>query len=295
MTWISATPSARGWRSRWESPETRSRPSLYSSTMTVRNDAPFGVLLDIDGVLYVGDEPIEGAHQAVSELRTLSAGLRLMTNTTSRSRRAVREHLLEMGFDVSLEEVLTPAAMAERHCREREYGSVTVLVSEALREDLAALESATPGAHTDAIVLGDLGDGFTPEVLNGVFRALMDGAELVALQHNRYWRRADGLALDVGAYAAALEYASGREAVTVGKPAGAFFLAAMADMGLERGVMVGDDVEADVGGAMAAGLPGVLVRTGKYRQDALTARVTPTAIVDSIKDVPRLLARILPA
>jgi len=254
----------------------------------------FGVLLDIDGVLYVGDEPIEGAHEAFAELRELSGGVRLVTNTTSRSRRAVREHLLAMGFDVPLEEVLTPAAMAERYCRERAYRSVTVLVSEGLREDLATLESASTGVRTDAVVLGDLGDGFTPEVLNGVFRLLMDGAELVALQHNRYWRRADGLALDVGAYAAALEYASGRDAVTVGKPARAFFLAAMADLGLERGVMIGDDVEADVGGAMAAGLAGVLVRTGKYRRDALTARVTPTAIVDSIRDVPRLLARIQP-
>jgi len=263
--------------------------------MTAPKIGPFGVLLDIDGVLYVGDQPIEGAHRALSELRELSAGVRLMTNTTSRSRRAVREHLLAMEFDVSLEEVLTPAAMAERHCREREYTSVTVLVSEGLREDLAALETATPGGHTDAVVLGDLGDGFTPEVLNGAFRALMDGAELVALQHNRYWRRADGLALDVGAYAAALEYASGTEAVTVGKPARAFFQAAMADLGLERGVMVGDDVEADVGGAMAAGLPGVLVRTGKYRQEALKARVTPTAVVDSIKDVPALLTRLLGA
>ncbi len=263
--------------------------------MVVGRDGQFGVLLDIDGVLYVGDQPIEGAHQAFAALRELSAGVRLLTNTTSRSRRAVHEHLLGMGFEVSIEEVLTPAAMAERYCREREFSSVTVLVSEGLREDLAALEGVSGGARADAIVLGDLGDGFTPGVLNGVFRAMMDGAELVALQHNRYWRRAEGLALDVGAYAAALEYATGREAITVGKPARAFFLAAMADMGLERGVMVGDDVEADVGGAMAAGLPGVLVRTGKYREDALRARVTPTAIVDSIKDVPSLLARILPA
>ena len=263
--------------------------------MTAEKDGPIGVLLDIDGVLYVGDEPIAGAHEAFSELRELSGGVRLMTNTTSRSRRAVRGHLLEMGFDVSLEEVLTPAAMAERHCRERGYQAVTVLVSEGLREDLDALASVIPGGHTDAVILGDLGDGFTPEVLNGVFRAMMDGAELVALQHNRYWRRADGLALDVGAYSAALEYATGHEAVTVGKPAREFFLAAMADMGLERGIMVGDDVEADVGGAMAAGLPGVLVRPGKYRRDALKARVTPTAIVDSIKDVPALLPRIFPS
>jgi HAD superfamily hydrolase (TIGR01458 family) len=262
--------------------------------MTAGKGAPYGVLLDIDGVLFVDDEPIEGAHRAFAELRELSAGVRLMTNTTSRSRKAVREHLLGLGFDVSLEEVLTPAAMAERYCQERQFGSVTVLVSEELREDLTALESIALGERTDAVILGDLGDGFTPELLNRVLRTLMEGAELVALQHNRYWRRADGLALDVGAYAAALEYATGREAITVGKPARAFFQAAMADMQLERGVMIGDDVEADVGGAMAAGLAGVLVRTGKYRQDALTMRVTPTAIVDSIEDIPRLLVRMLP-
>jgi HAD superfamily hydrolase (TIGR01458 family) len=262
--------------------------------MTPREPVRYGVLLDIDGVLFVGDEPIKGAHRAFAELRELSAGVRLMTNTTSRSRSAVREHLLSLGFDASLEEVLTPAAMAERYCQERQYGSVTVLVSEELRQDLGALESAALGEPTDAVILGDLGDGFTPEVLNEIFRTLMEGAELVALQHNRYWRRADGLALDVGAYAAALEYASGKEAVTVGKPANAFFQYAMDDMDLERGVMIGDDVEADVGGAMAAGLAGVLVRTGKYRQDALTMRVTPTAIVDSIEDVPRLLVRMLP-
>ena len=140
------------------------------------------------------------------------------------------------------------------------------------------------------MILGDVGKRFDSELLNHAFRLIMDGAELVALQHNRYWRRADGLALDVGAYAAALEYATRREAVVVGKPAEAFFQAAVVDMGLENAVMVGDDVEADVGGAMAAGLPGILVRTGKYRQDALPPEVTPTAIVDSIADVPALLA-----
>ena len=263
--------------------------------MSAQKERQLGVLLDIDGVLYVGDQPIAGAHRALQELRELSGGVRASTNTTSRSRRAVYEHLLELRFDVSLQEVLTPAAMAERHCRERDYRAVAVLVSEGLREDLAELETGALEAHPEAIVVGDLGDGFTPNILNGVFRALMDGAELVALQHNRYWRRADGLALDVGAYVSALEYASGTEAVTVGKPARAFFEAALADIALERGVMIGDDVEADVGGAMSAGLPGILVRTGNCREDALTARVTPTAIVDSIKDVPRLLERLFPS
>jgi HAD superfamily hydrolase (TIGR01458 family) len=250
------------------------------------------VLLDIDGVLHVGDQPIEGAIETLVELRELTAGLRLVTNTTSKSRSQIVEQLGRLGFDVSVNEVLTPAALAVRHCRERGYRSVRLLVGEGLREDLAGLVEAPGGAAVDAVVLGDLGDDFTAEVLNGAFRLLMDGAELVALQHNRYWRRADGLALDVGAYSAALEYASGVEAAVVGKPATEFFTAALADLQSqpEGTLMVGDDVEADVGGALAAGLRAVLVRTGKYRDDALEASgVTPTEIVDSIADVPALV------
>ncbi|HEY7892471.1 MAG TPA: TIGR01458 family HAD-type hydrolase [Solirubrobacteraceae bacterium] len=254
------------------------------------NAGPFGVLLDIDGVLYVGDEPIDGAHQALARLRGLSSGLRLLTNTTSRSRRAVFEHLCELGFEVRLEEVLTPAALAVRYCEEHAYGSVALLVSDSLREDLGALGERPRAGHVDAVILGDLGSGFTAQALNDAFRLLMDGAQLIALQHNRYWRRADGLALDVGSYAAALEYACGREAVVIGKPAAAFFSSALADMALERGVMIGDDIEADVAGAIASGLFGVLVRTGKYREEALAGSPTqPTVVADSISDVPDLL------
>lgn len=265
---------------------------IYSSKMTVADRSGLGVLLDIDGVLYVGDEPIPGARRALTQVRELAADLRLVTNTTSRSRRAVFEHLRELGFDVALEEVLTPAAMALHYCRERGHDAVAALVSDSLMEDLAPLSPVGLEDGPQAIVLGDLGDGFTPELLNAAFRALMDGAELIALQHNRYWLRADGLALDVGAYAAALEYATGRHATVVGKPAPAFFASALADMGLQHAVMVGDDVEADVCGAIAAGLSGILVRTGKFREEALTQlrEEDPASVVDSIADVPGLLS-----
>ena len=101
------------------------------------------------------------------------------------------------------------------------------------------------------------------------FRLAVDGAELIALQKNRFWQRADGLSLDVGPFVAALEYATGHEATVVGKPAAAFFEQALADAGeaAADAVMVGDDVESDVGGALRAGLAGILVRTGKYRED----------------------------
>ena len=123
----------------------------------------------------------------------------------------------------------------------------------------------------------------------------MDGAELIALQKNRYWLTAEGLSLDVGAFVAALEYATGQQAYVVGKPSPAFFELVLLDVVVSpaEAAMVGDDVETDVGGALAAGLAGILVRTGKYRTDAVAAaEVQPTAIVDSIADVPELLKRI---
>ncbi len=210
-----------------------------------------------------------GAARAVEELRAAGLRLRFVTNTTSRPRRSIVDRLERLGFSVAGEEVVTPAALAVEHCRRRGHGRVSLLMNDAVKEDLAELEEAQ--RDVDAVVVGDLGRGFTPDVLNEAFRLVMDGAELVALQKNRFWRTPSGLSLDVGAFVAALEYATSREAVVVGKPAAGFFAAVLAELGVEArdAVMVGDDVESDVGGALAAGLAGVLVRTGKFHEEAV--------------------------
>jgi ribonucleotide monophosphatase NagD (HAD superfamily) len=98
--------------------------------------------------------------------------------------------------------------------------------------------------------------------------------------------------LDSGAFVAGLEYAAGIEAEVVGKPTAAYFEAALAELGVPpaEAVMVGDDVESDVGGAKAVGMRGVLVRTGKFRKDALEgADPKPDAVLDSIADLPGYL------
>lgn len=266
---------------------------VYCSAMRSPGGGWPGILLDIDGVLHVGDEPIEGAVEALKRLRRHRAGVRLLTNTTSKPRAAIVERLRGMGFALEGDEVLTPATLALEHCRKRGYEAVMPLVSQALREDLAGLREAAPGEPVDAVVLGDLGSGFTAEVLNAAFRALIEGAELVALQHNRYWRSEEGLVLDVGAYSAALEYGAEVEAVVVGKPARRFFEQGVAALGVSAAdaVMVGDDIEADIGGALDAGIDAVLVRTGKYREDAVAASpVTPSATIDSIVELEPLLS-----
>jgi HAD superfamily hydrolase (TIGR01458 family) len=137
---------------------------------------------------------------------------------------------------------------------------------------------------------------FGYEKLNRAFAELEAGARLVCLHKNRWWQTSRGPLLDAGAFVAGLEYAAGVEAEVVGKPTGAYFDAALADLGAsaEEAVMVGDDIEADIGGAKSAGLRAVLVRTGKFREDALAgAEPQPDAVVDSIADVPALLQEAL--
>jgi HAD superfamily hydrolase (TIGR01458 family) len=252
--------------------------------------SPRAVLLDLDGVLYVEDEPVPGAAVAVERMRAAGLTLRFVTNTTSQSRAATLQKLGELGFDVGDEELITPALLAVQHCRERGHRRVALLMTDEVKSDFAELEEAGDGA--DAVIVGDLGERFGYDVLNRAFRELLAGAELVALQKNRYWLREDGLCLDVGPFVAALEYAAACEAHVVGKPAAAFFGHVLegADATPDQAVMVGDDIESDIGGALSAGLAAILVRTGKYRSDAVLANgIQATATVDSIADVPGVL------
>jgi HAD superfamily hydrolase (TIGR01458 family) len=249
-----------------------------------------GLLLDLSGVIYVQDEAVPGAAEALDRLRSLNIPIRLVTNTTMRPRRSILERLERLGIEADPSELLTPATLAANRCRDAGYDAVSLVVLDDLREDLEDVPEGD--GKVDAVIVGDLGESWDYEVLNSAFRQLMEGAELIALQKNRYWETAEGLSLDAGPFVAALEYASGREAEVVGKPSDAFFELALGDLGVgvDHAAMVGDDVEADVGGAIDAGVAGILVRTGKYREDLVRQTgIEPTATVDSIADVPALL------
>lgn len=238
-----------------------------------------GVLLDLDGVLYVGREPLTGAATALARLRETGLPLGFVTNTTRRSRPAIRADLRAMGFAIGDAELFTPARAARDWIAARGL-SPHLLIHPGLAEDF----DGVPADGEDAVVVGDAGEGFTYAALNKAFRLLMRGAPLLALAANRYFRETDGLSLDAGPFVAALEYASGTRALLFGKPAPAFFHAAVAGLGCspDAAVMVGDDVEADVNGAIAAGLAGILVRTGKYRPEDEKRAESHAAIVDDV-------------
>ena len=171
-----------------------------------------------------------------------------------------------MGMEFPPDRIVTAAWATAEHMRTAHPGArVHALVEGGVSEDLAGLELVDDPAEADVIVLGGPDGSWTYERLNAVFRALHDGAELVAMQRNRWWTTAAGPALDAGMFVAGLEYAAQIEATVVGKPSPEIYRTACATLGVEpvAAMMVGDDLESDLPPARAIGMRTCLVRTGK--------------------------------
>ena len=252
-----------------------------------------GALLDIDGVVVVSWHALPGAPEAVEQLRAAGLALRFLTNTTSASRSEIARRLRAAGFGVGAAEILTaPAATAAWLRTEHPEARCFVINSGDLGEDLAGVDVVGIDDPADLVVLGGAGEEFSYTQMNRALGLLLDGAGLVGMHRNLSWRTADGFNLDTGAYLAALEQAAGVTATVLGKPSGDFFATALAELGLAPGrvAMVGDDIDNDVLAAQAVGIRGVLVRTGKFRAEALdAAAAAPAAVVDSFAGVPALL------
>jgi HAD superfamily hydrolase (TIGR01458 family) len=262
---------------------------------------PPAFLFDLDGTLYTADGPIPGAVETIAHLRRRGVPFRFITNTTRLGSATVIERLRSYGFTVEDSELFTPIVAAETLLVASGVRLVAPFVDQDLLVDLHSFELAggTSGRSCEglpgAVLMGDLGEQWSAAMLNEAFRYLMDGARLVALHKGRYWLGPSGLEVDAGAYVAALEYATGKEAVVCGKPEVPFFEAALVSLGfptpLARGsgplpVMVGDDLWNDVQGAKNAGMQGWLVRTGKFREDALSkSSVVPDRIIGSVAEI----------
>ena len=251
-----------------------------------------GLLLDMDGVLTVSWRPLAGAPQALACLRAAGMPVRVVTSTTARSRPELVAGLASAGFDFAEHEVLGASTLAADHLREAWPGARVFLLGDARPEDLAGVRLVGLDDAPDVILVSGADESFAFATLTRVYRALLGGTALVAMHRNLAWMTDDGLNLDAGAYLLGLEHASGREAVVTGKPAAACFSAAVRTLGLtpERVAMVGDDVLTDVLAAQAAGLAGVLVRTGKFREEQLAAAPgRPDHVIDAFADLPELL------
>jgi HAD superfamily hydrolase (TIGR01458 family) len=250
-----------------------------------------GFLIDLDGTVMEAARLIPGVPEALALLRDRNVPYRLVSNTTSKPRSALLTHLRSLGLALIPDAIITAPLIGRQYLLERGLTRCYPLLKDSLREDLQDIEFVDRSPQ--AVLVGDLGDELSYGALNRGFRFLLDReVAFITLARNRYFRGTDGLCMDVGATVAALEYAAVRTAVLIGKPAREFFLGACQSMGVapEDTVVIGDDLEADIGGALAAGCAGVLVRTGKFRPEQLeNSTIRPDGMIDSLADLPELL------
>jgi len=254
--------------------------------------APTALLLDLDGTLYSDDAPIPGAVEAMAAIRETGIPFRFTTNTTRWPRATLAARLTGMGIPAEPEEIVSAPSATARWLAARGLRRVRLLVPEMSWGEFADLSIADEAPQ--AVVVGDLGEEWTFPLLDAAFRDVMAGAELVAVQRNRYWRVDGRLQLDAGPFVAALEYATRRQATLVGKPSAEFFETAAGECGDHdpaRVAVVGDDLESDVRGARDAGMLAVALRTGKYRrEDEARYLETASVVLDSIAGLPAWLA-----
>ncbi len=218
------------------------------------------LLIDIDGVSSVGDRPVVGAGRSLASLDERGMPYRFVSNATRGSRRSIADRLRGLGFDIPEGRIITPPITAVERMRDSGKNCCFLLASGDVRRDFE--------------------------------QAGVEVADLIALERGRYWMGADGLMLSAGPFVAALEYAAGKRADVVGKPSREFFALALRQMGVRPrdAAMIGDDTVTDIGGAQACGMAGILVRTGKYSEDAVRqSGIHPDLVVDSIAGIPEHL------
>jgi len=249
-----------------------------------------GLLFDLDGTVYVGDHPIEGAIEAIQYLKKKQIPLRFTTNTTTRSLKPLYDKLSGMGLPVELDETFGVIKAGVSYLRKLDNPRCHLLLTDDPKRDFS--EFTQDDENPEMIIVGDIGKYWDYELINRLFRMVMNGAEMIALHKGRYWQMEDGLHVDIGAFVAGLEYVTGKKAVVIGKPSKSFFQLALDDLGLpaDQVAMVGDDIINDVAGAQQAGMLGILVRTGKYREKFVSqSEVSPDLVIDSVHDIMSMI------
>jgi HAD superfamily hydrolase (TIGR01458 family) len=245
------------------------------------------VVFDLDGVLYEDETPVPGAAETVAAIEAIGLPFRFLTNTTSKSRNVIAAKLNRLGLAATASQVFSPGHAAAHYLRRHGMSACLLVPSGALEEfDDVPANDESP----DAVVVGDLANAWSYERLNHAFRLVHErGARLIGLGRSMYWRSARGLLLDVGPFLAALECATGQRALVFGKPERAIFDAVVGDLQLPavQVAMISDDLEVDVLPAQAAGLRGVLVRTGKFRESDLQGEAVPDLVLRSVAEVIR--------
>ena len=249
-----------------------------------------GFLFDLDGVFIQSDRLLPGALKTIQVLENKSIPFRFLTNTTTKSRNTLHMMLLDMGIKCKREHIFSAGYSGVKTIKEMGNPSCVLYISDDLKKDykIFNLKASKP----ELIVIGDY-DRWDFTMLNQAFNHVMNGAEILALHLGKYYRVDSGLKIDSGSIVKALEYATDKEAIVVGKPSIKFFKAALDDLNLDPNevLMIGDDLDNDIYGAKRIKVDGILVKTGKYHPKILEMNhIKPYGLFDSIGNLAKILS-----
>ena len=240
------------------------------------------VLLDLDGCVWIGNQLTRRAGEAVSELRTASKHVAFVTNDSRHSPEEYVRKLWSLGIQASLEEIVTVGGAIQHVLAERGPGQAYVIGSPPLFRHVAdagqrIVNGRAPATDADVVVVAGH-DDFNFGELRDATQAVLGGADMIAAGRDRTFPAEQGISPGGGAIVAALEYATERTAVVVGKPQPQIFHTALDRLDGGRTLMVGDRLDSDLGGAAAAGLEAAIVLTGVTSRDAAMAAADPAPV-----------------
>ena len=245
------------------------------------------MLFDLSGVLYNGDQVIDGAIETIAHLQQSALQIRFITNTSQKTRQRIIDDLHALGFAIQDDQVYTATDVAKRWLVDQGLRPYC-LVHRNIRSEFADMDQSNP----NAVLIGDAAEDFTFEHLNRAFQLCQQGAVLAGIGYNRYYRKGEELLLDAGPFIKAIEFAADMQATILGKPSKTFFQQVLATTGVSasEALMIGDDGFGDVDGALNVGLQACLVRTGKYQPGDETRISGDFLIAESVVDA---VARVL--
>ena len=257
-----------------------------------------GLVIDLDGCVYVGNKPIAGAGAALSKLREMGYKILFLTNNSTLTRRRYAEKLRGMGIVVDENEILTSGVIAARYINDLKKGAFVFPVAESGFTDEAEalglkMVSDDEWKRAEFVVVG-LDRELTYRKLASAAHAINAGARFVCTNLDNVYPSERGFEPGAGAIAAALEKATGIKPISVGKPSEETNKQVFAALGLKSHevAFIGDRIDTDIRSARLAGSLGILVRTGAARLfDIGKSSEKPDYVIESLADLPRLLEK----
>ena len=252
-----------------------------------------GFMIDMDGTVYKGGVPIPGAREFISFLKERGVPFVFLTNNSSHARTFYLEKLTRMGFDVSIDNVLTSTIATIRYLlTERPGKTVYPVAVPGVVEEMRAAGVPVVDSDPDIVVL-TFDTTVTYEKINNAYHHLCQGAEFIATHPDDLCPTEDSYDIDIGPFIRMFEQMCQTTATVIGKPNRLMLEMGARELGVspEDTVMVGDRLYTDIEMAIRAGTQSILVLSGETDMDMVRGSgKNPTAIVESVADIPAMMS-----